>query len=79
MKVSKTRNGVSLRHVLMGLGSGQIYSLDKRFSDPRAPVNRKPTQEEMEEGIIPYQAVVPVGFLLWSAPAGQPFQCLGQC
>ena len=37
-----------------------VHSFDKRFADPRAPVNRKPTQEEMEEGIIPYQAVVPV-------------------
>jgi hypothetical protein len=45
---------VTLRHVLMGLGSDQLYSLDKRLADPRAPVNKKPTQEEMGEGILPY-------------------------
>jgi|EP01047_Picozoa_sp_COSAG01_P011601 hypothetical protein len=48
------RHGVTLRHVLMGLGSDQLYSLDKRLADPRAPVNKKPTQEEMGEGILPY-------------------------
>ena len=60
MKVTQTRYGVTLRNVLMALGSDQVYSLDKRFADPRAPVNVQPTMEEREEGVIPYQAVIPV-------------------
>jgi hypothetical protein len=50
MTVTQTRYGVTLRHVLMGLGSGELYSLDKRMIDPRAPVNQKPplTQDEAE-------------------------------
>ena len=40
--------------VLMAIGSDEIYSLDKRFADPRAP-KEKPTQEQMEEGILPYR------------------------
>lgn len=62
MTVTQTRYGVTLRHVLMGLGSGELYSLDKRMIDPRAPVNQKPplTQDEAEEGILPYSAVIPI-------------------
>ncbi len=60
MKVTQTRYGVTLRNVLMALGSDQVYALDKRFADPRAPVNTQPTMEEREEGVIPYQAVIPV-------------------
>ena len=60
MKVTQTRYGVTLRNVLMALGSDQVYSLDKRFADPRAPVNTQLTMEDREEGVIPYQAVIPV-------------------
>merc|ERR1712166_677043 len=45
MTVTQTRYGVTLRHVLMAIGSDEIYSLDKRFADPRAP-KEKPAKLE---------------------------------
>ncbi len=32
-----------------------MYALDRRLVDPRRPKKQKLTQEEMEEGLVPYQ------------------------
>lgn len=33
----------------------QVYALDRRWVDPRRPKKQKLTQDEMEEGLVPYQ------------------------
>lgn len=48
-----TSRGITNKNLLLGLGSGQVYSLDLRMLDPRRPVN-KPTPAEMEEKLMQY-------------------------
>ncbi len=33
----------------------QVYALDRRWVDPRRPKKQKLTQDEIEEGLMPYQ------------------------
>ncbi|KAI9472951.1 hypothetical protein BDB00DRAFT_860797 [Zychaea mexicana] len=54
--VTVTRNGVSTRDILFGIGSNQIVGINKRFLDPRRPTD-KPSKEEQEEGLIPYSPI----------------------
>jgi hypothetical protein len=60
-----TSRGITNKNLLLGLSSGQVYSLDMRMLDPRRPSN-KPTPGEMEERLMQY-----VPFL-----ALHPFQML---
>lgn len=48
-----TSRGITNKNLLLGLGSGQLYTVDLRMLDPRRPVN-KPTPEEMEEKLMQY-------------------------
>ncbi|KAI9314818.1 hypothetical protein BX666DRAFT_1861888 [Dichotomocladium elegans] len=56
MGVTTTRSGVSTREILFGLGTHQIFGVNKGFFDPRRPME-KPTKEEQEEGLIPYAPI----------------------
>ena len=50
--------GVTEKRLLIGTVSGQIYSLDRRFLDPRRPVG-KPSKSD-HEGLVPYAPVLPI-------------------
>ncbi|CAO3620546.1 unnamed protein product [Cunninghamella blakesleeana] len=57
MGVTVTKNGVSTRDILFALSSHQIFSVNKRFFDPRRPVlsnNGKLSKDEQEEQLFPY-------------------------
>ena len=55
--MTKTKQGISIREFMLGLLSGQVYGLNKRYLDVRRP-NRKPTSEDQEEGLIQYRSVL---------------------
>jgi hypothetical protein len=54
-----TLAGVTEKQLLIGTVSGQIYSLDRRFLDPRRPVG-KPSKSDQTEGLVPYAPVLPI-------------------
>lgn len=39
--------------------SSQLYAMDLRFLDPRRPKTQKPSAQDMEERLIPYQENLP--------------------
>lgn len=53
-----TARGITSKNLLIGLESGQVASLHRRFIDPRRP-NGKPSKTEMMEGLMTYHAVLP--------------------
>jgi ER membrane protein complex subunit 1 len=54
-----TLAGVTEKQLLIGTINGQIYSLDRRFLDPRRPAG-KPSKSDQSEGLMPYAPVLPV-------------------
>lgn len=54
-----TSRGITNKHLLLGLGSGQLYALDIRMLDPRRP-SGKPSPAEIEEKLIPYVPFLPL-------------------
>ena len=60
MGVSQTLMGLTSKHVYMAeQGSGQVFSVDKRFLDPRRPI--KVEAVHREENLVPYGEHLPVG------------------
>ena len=59
MTSTYSMKGVTAHQVLMGTATDQVVALDKKFLDPRRP-SRKPTAEDREEGLVPYQEVLPI-------------------
>ena len=56
-----TRHGITSKDLLV-LTLNSLISLPKRLLDPRRPVlpeGKKPTAEQKEEGLIPYEAALP--------------------
>ena len=39
----------------VGLQSDQVYAVDRRVLDPHRPFDQ-PTQQQMEQGLLPYEA-----------------------
>lgn len=67
-----TARGITNKNLLLGLGSGQLYTVDLRMLDPRRP-NNKPTPAEMEEKLmqyVPFLALHP--FLMLSTNSSLP-------
>lgn len=60
LAVSRTAKGITSRQLLLLTHSDQVYSLDKRFLDPRRPMRQKLTTEEQEERLIPYMDTLPL-------------------
>ncbi|KAL2911674.1 hypothetical protein HK105_208882 [Polyrhizophydium stewartii] len=50
--VTKTQASITSREVLIGIKTGMLYGLNKRFLDPRRP--DRLTAEDKEAGMIPY-------------------------
>lgn len=57
MGVSITGRGISNKHVLLGLSTGQVYALDMRHISPRRP-EKPPTNQEKEEVLLSVACVV---------------------
>ncbi len=56
--ISTTKFGISIKALLLATEEGHLFTIPRRFLDPRRPVGRKVTQEEMEEWLIPYDPTV---------------------
>ncbi|KAK9368286.1 hypothetical protein V1509DRAFT_664443 [Lipomyces kononenkoae] len=54
LAVSRSRFGITSRDVIATLDTAQVAVLPKRLLDARRPVNRDPTNEEKEEGLVKY-------------------------
>jgi len=53
MGVTQTAKGITPRHLLLALSSGQLLALDKRLIDARRPKG-PPTAADKEEGLMQY-------------------------
>ncbi|KAF7239329.1 ER membrane protein complex subunit 1 [Varanus komodoensis] len=58
MEATITEQGITSRHLLIGLPSGAILSLPKALLDPRRP--EIPTEQTREENLIPYSPDVQI-------------------
>nr|KMM67720.1 hypothetical protein CPAG_04052 [Coccidioides posadasii RMSCC 3488] len=55
MAVTETRQGITVRQLLCTLpSSNAIIGIPRFVLDPRRPVNRDPTSQEVEEGLVRY-------------------------
>jgi len=59
LATSTTIHGITTRHVIVGLTTNQLYSMDLRFLDPRRPAG-KPTDVQMAEGLMQYSPYLPL-------------------
>jgi len=58
MQVTRTERGITTRQLIFALRNGQLYSITRKFFDPRRPLHPGPS--DREEGLIPYQPQIPV-------------------
>ncbi|KAK9373281.1 uncharacterized protein V1513DRAFT_480534 [Lipomyces chichibuensis] len=58
LAVSRSRFGITNRDIIATLDNAQIAVIPKRLLDARRPINRDPTNEEKEEGLVKYDALV---------------------
>ncbi|KAK9244935.1 hypothetical protein V1506DRAFT_539744 [Lipomyces tetrasporus] len=58
LTVSRSRFGITNRDIIATLDTAQIAVLPKRLLDARRPVNRDPTNDEKEEGLVKYDALI---------------------
>jgi len=59
MDVTQCVHGITTRNILVALANDRVLSLDRKFLDPRRPVG-KPTPDDVEEMLVPYQPFVPI-------------------
>ncbi|XP_051961030.1 ER membrane protein complex subunit 1-like [Xyrauchen texanus] len=88
LEATLTEKGITSRHLLVGLTSGNILSLPKIFLDPRRP--EVVSEQSREENLIPYAPEMPIRtewFInynqtvsrvrgLYTAPSGLESTCL---
>ncbi|KAG8922109.1 hypothetical protein FRC02_012128 [Tulasnella sp. 418] len=58
MASTVTKFGISLKDIIVATDSNQIQAVPRRLLDPRRPKN-KPTNEEQEEGLVPFDPILP--------------------
>ena len=58
MKETITEKGITNKHILIGLTTGNVVEMAWAFLDPRRPVTSP--EKAREEGIIPYMPELPV-------------------
>lgn len=58
LSTTKTSNGITNVDVLVGLSSGRVMALKRRFLDPRRP-DRKPTESDKKEQLVQYHPHLP--------------------
>ncbi|KAG2448475.1 hypothetical protein HYH02_006367 [Chlamydomonas schloesseri] len=59
LAVTRTEQGITAKQMLVITNTDQVYALDRRWVDPRRPKKQKLTQDEMEDGLTPYQDTLP--------------------
>lgn len=59
LAASQTKRGCTEKQLLIGMQSGQILQLDRRFIDPRRPEG-KPTKSDTAEGLLAYSPYLPI-------------------
>ncbi|EKM76614.1 hypothetical protein AGABI1DRAFT_62973 [Agaricus bisporus var. burnettii JB137-S8] len=57
MTMTKTKFGISTKDLIVATNSNKIQSYPRRLLDPRRP-RRKPTNQELEEGLMQYEPVL---------------------
>lgn len=60
MKDTVSEQGMTAKHILLGLTNGWIQEMPRAFLDPRRPVVAAATPEMREEGIMPYLPELPI-------------------
>jgi len=60
LAVTRTAASITNRWLLMGLDSGGVMCLDRRLVDPRRPTQPMDKVMMQREGLMPYQAHLPV-------------------
>eukprot|EP01133_Synstelium_polycarpum_P003671 gene3671-4226_t len=56
LSVSLSSKGITTKTVLVGMVSGQILPIDKKWIDSRRPYPSEQTPHDAEEGLIPYRS-----------------------
>lgn len=59
MASTVTAQGITPKHIIVGLTSGQLFMMPRRVLDPRRP-ETKPTLDQQSEGLVRYSPYVPV-------------------
>ncbi|KAJ1639591.1 hypothetical protein T492DRAFT_936244 [Pavlovales sp. CCMP2436] len=59
MAFTQTAKGITPRHLMVALRSGQLLALDKRMIDPRRPTGA-PSTADREEGLAQYSPLLPL-------------------
>ena len=67
MAVTRTAASISHRWLLMGLESGALWCLDRRMVDPRRPLQEKDKASRQREGMMPYQAHLPLQHMAFAS------------
>lgn len=57
--VTQTARGISMKHFIFALGTGQVLTVDRRFLDPRRP-SGEPKPAEKAEGLLRYHPIIPL-------------------
>ncbi|KAK7205135.1 hypothetical protein BZA70DRAFT_248339 [Myxozyma melibiosi] len=58
LAVTRSRFGITNRDIIAALDTNMIVELPKRLLDARRPVNRDPSNEEKEEGLMRYEPLI---------------------
>lgn len=58
LAASRTKYGITSKALLVANTRGRIMALPRRLLDPRRPMGRKATAQEMEEGLMTYDAYI---------------------
>jgi len=59
MSVTVTAKGITTKQVLLGLSSGRILGLDRRWLSARRPQKELLTEQDKATGVIPYHLKLP--------------------
>lgn len=54
--VSRTRNSIASREILLSLDKRGVHGINKRVLDPRRPKGTSLTSQDKEEGLVLYKA-----------------------
>lgn len=60
MAVTTSKQGITSRDLVVALASGEITTVSRRLLDPRRPHPENVGAEDKEEGLIPYEAILPL-------------------
>ena len=82
MALTRTSSSITHRWILMGLESGALWCLDRRFVDPRRPTHVMDKATMQREGLMPYQAHLPLqhtAFASYNLTVSATLRCTAPC